>query len=730
MSWYFWLPTIAAAGAAGFVVRRRKGLAQVSLALTLLFLAAETVCTGLAAGAESAAEVLRWSFRRQIAAAGAVATALLTANTYGRAFPAERRSQALLLALPFGIASLALLFLPAAAGTGGEPVYDPVGGQWLVPLDTRGYLTYVLQLVAFTLAVAGLERTLRAAVGRLRWQLKFAVLGLGGYFGLRVFTATEAVLFRTWTTDRDILLAWGLLIGVALLLVALRRGGDLDLDVYVSQDAIRGSVTIMVVGAYLVGVGLVAQLLRNLGWVSEIRDVVVFIAVLAVLAVVLSDRAQQDLKTWTRRHFRRPTHDYRRIWTRFSREIPDRLDAVAVGRVVTRIAADALEALTVSLWLYEGGALRLLASTGADQEPLVATSRLLEAARRADSVARLAGVPSRSAYRGGRQEVYVAPLREGSELVGVLTVAERVRGLPLSWEDEELLQSLAEETKALLLNARLARRLRETSELAAFQSLSAFVLHDLKNLAAGLSLTVQNLPRHFHNPEFREEALQTITQSVEKIREICHRLAVVREKPAVRPVPVDLQRLMEQWLQELRAQVGSRLTGKLEATGTVAADPEALRKVVVNLVMNALEAVAAKKTTRESATGLPSGAGQLEGAASGRSSQVADLGFQVVGSGEAEADGGWDVLVRSGREGDWAWIEVQDRGGGMTEEFIADRLFHPFQTTKPKGMGIGLYQSKLIVEEHGGRIEVASRSGEGSIFRVLLPAVDEIEGES
>ncbi|GAB4233319.1 MAG: PEP-CTERM system histidine kinase PrsK [Acidobacteriota bacterium] len=720
MSWLYWLPVAAAVVAAGFVVRRRRGLAQVSLALTLLLLAAETACAGWAAGAETVADVVRWTFRRQLAAAGAVTAALVAAGTYGRAFAAERRRHALLLALPFGLASLALVAVGTGTVPDGAPVYDAESGRWLIPLDARSYLAHIVHLVAFTLAVAGLERTLRAAVGRLRWQLKFAALGLGGYFGLRVFTATEAVLFRTWTTDRDVLLAWGLLIGVALLLVALRRGGDLDLDVYVSQAAIRGSVTVMVVGAYLVGVGVVAQLLRNLGWASEIRDVVVFIAVLAVLAVVLSDRAQQDLKTWTRRHFRRPTHDYRRIWTRFSREIPDRLDPAAVGRTVTRIAADTLEALTVSLWVYEGGTLRLLASTGADQEPLVPVPRLLEVAQKAESVARIEGVPSRSAYRGAEQAVYVAPLREKQELLGALTVAERVRGRPLSWEDEELLQSLAEESAALLLNARLARRLQETSELAAFQSLSAFVLHDLKNLASGLSLTVQNLPKHFHNPEFREEALQTISRSVEKMREICNRLAVVRERPAVRPVPADLRRLLEQWLQELQAQVGPALAGRLEETGPVALDPEAMRKVVVNLVMNAVEAV---QEAEEGQGKLEVGSWKLEegeGGVRGRDEfQVSGFRFQEGGeSGSGEED--WQVLVRCGREGEWAFIEVRDRGCGMTEEFIAERLFHPFQTTKAKGMGIGLYQSKLIVEEHGGRIEVASRPGAGTVFRVWL----------
>lgn len=703
MPWYLWLPVAGTALAAPFVVRRHRGLAQVSLSLTLLLLAAECTLAGLAASASSGADVLRWMFWRQIVAAAAVTTALVVAGTYGRAFAAERRRRVILSALPFGLLLLAFLVLPWGPLVAEEPIYDPGTGHWLIYLGTRFYLVQIIQLVAFTLAVAGLERTLRASVGRLRWQLKFAVLGMGGYFGLRVFTASEAVLFRTWTTDRDVLLAWGLLAGILLLAVALYRGGDLQLNVYVSQTAIRGSVTIMVVGAYLVGVGLIAQFLRSVGWTSEIRDVVVFVAVLAVFAVILSDRAQQDLTTWTRRHFRRPTHDYRRIWNRFSREIPDRLDPQAVGRTVTRIAADALEALTVTLWLHEGGGLRLLASTGEDQEPLVSPARLLETVRRTSGVGRIDEVPSRSSYRGGKGTLYLAPLESGDELLGVLTVAERVRDRPLSWEDRELLEALAQETTVLLLNLRLARRLQETSELAAFQNLSAFVVHDLKNLASGLSLTVQNLPKHFQNPEFRQEALTTIQQSVERIRDICHRLTVVRERPTVNPTPWDLRSLVVQWLRELQPQVGKGFRLELQETGVVAVDTEAFKKVVVNLVMNAVEA-----TERVSVPGA--GGGREE------SSSFQVSGFRHEGGGDD-----WVVLVRTGKEEGWAWVEVQDRGCGMTTEFVAEKLFHPFQTTKPNGMGIGLYQSKMIVEEHGGRIEVISRPGQGSTFRVRLP---------
>ena len=66
-------------------------------------------------------------------------------------------------------------------------------------------------------------------------------------------------------------------------------------------------------------------------------------------------------------------------------------------------------------------------------------------------------------------------------------------------------------------------------------------------------------------------------------------------------------------------------------------------------------------------------------------------------------------------------IRVVDDGCGMTAEFVRRSLFRPFQTTKKRGIGIGMFQSKMIVDAHGGRIEVDSTPGQGTTFRVLLP---------
>ncbi|HLV02274.1 MAG TPA: ATP-binding protein, partial [Acidobacteriota bacterium] len=211
--------------------------------------------------------------------------------------------------------------------------------------------------------------------------------------------------------------------------------------------------------------------------------------------------------------------------------------------------------------------------------------------------------------------------------------------------------------------------------MEAFQNMSAFFIHDLKNLASRLSLTVQNLPVHFDKPEFREEALGVISHSVDKIKEICTRLTLLKQKVELHPREVDLNEIVKSVVEEFKGNWKGELVENLEEMPAVRLDPEQIQKVIVNLILNAVE---------------------------------------------ASGDEG-KIRVQTGASDGRIILQVADTGCGMSPEFVEKQLFHPFRTTKKQGMGIGLFHSKVIVEEHGGRIEVETQPGEGTTFRVVLP---------
>jgi putative PEP-CTERM system histidine kinase len=271
---------------------------------------------------------------------------------------------------------------------------------------------------------------------------------------------------------------------------------------------------------------------------------------------------------------------------------------------------------------------------------------------------------------------YAIGLHAGGELVGLMTLNDdRVGDEDLCTEDFILLETLAAQLAASLLNLRLSARLREAGQIEAFQTVSTFFVHDLKNLASRLSLTMENLPEHFDDPQFRADALRVISGSLNKIDTMCSRLSMLRQNVELRVAECDINQLVSATLDEFKAHLRAALEPDLKPVPKVLADQEQMYKVLTNLVMNANEAV----------------------------------------------NGRGVIHVATVHEGGTVGFAVRDNGCGMSEEFIEKSLFRPFQTTKKKGLGIGLFQTKLIVEAHRGKIEVNSEVGKGTEFRVLLP---------
>jgi signal transduction histidine kinase len=205
--------------------------------------------------------------------------------------------------------------------------------------------------------------------------------------------------------------------------------------------------------------------------------------------------------------------------------------------------------------------------------------------------------------------------------------------------------------------------------------MSAFFVHDLKNTTSTLNLMVKNLPVHFNDPEFRADALRGISKTVEHINRLIGRLSQLRHELQIKPVESDLNEVVARALADWEEAAGVRLIKNFGALPKIPLDQEQLIKVVTNLVLNAREAV------------LPSG----------------------------------EVRIETAQSNDWAVLTVSDNGCGMDPEFLSRSLFRPFQTTKKNGLGIGLFQSKMIVEAHKGRVQVESQTGKGTTFRILLP---------
>jgi putative PEP-CTERM system histidine kinase len=269
---------------------------------------------------------------------------------------------------------------------------------------------------------------------------------------------------------------------------------------------------------------------------------------------------------------------------------------------------------------------------------------------------------------------YCVSLLSGNEFLGVMDLNEKLTKEDFTFEDFELLKTIADQVAGTILNIKMSQRLSQAKEREAFQTMSAFFVHDLKNLASKLSLTMQNLPVHFDKPEFRNDALRAISDSVAKINNMCSGLSILRQKIVLQTAETDLNGLVTNILNTLNGCKVS-IRQDLNPLPKFLMDSEQIQKVLTNLILNANEAIR----------------------------------------------NGGEIRVATEQKDRWIILSVSDNGCGISKEFVENSLFHPFKTTKKQGMGIGLFHSKMIVEAHQGRIEVESEPGKGTTFRVFLP---------
>jgi putative PEP-CTERM system histidine kinase len=565
-----------------------------------------------------------------------------------------------------------------------------------------GYVIYFLCVVGAVLILMNLERTFRHSVGHTRWQVKFMILGVGSIFGARIYTDSQVILFRLVDVGLEIVDIGVLILANILIARSFWRVKLLKFDFYLSHSFLYNSVTVLLVGIYFIAVGVVAKLIFYLKGTQDpaIIALYVFVAVLVAAVFLLSDRLRLVRKRLVSRYFRRPRYDYPRVWAQFTERTASLTGMKDLCRNIVRMVSETLETLSVSIWLidereeqlflggstgFSGKEAENLKITGESARALIrAMGQLADSVDLRESTDEWIGT-LRTIHGEALQETRIdlcVPLRAANNLVGILTLGGKVLNEPFSFEDLELLKTVTGQAAANLLTLQLGERLQQAKEMEAFQVMSAFFMHDLKNLASRLFLVTQNLPVHFDNPDFRNDALRTISQSLEKINGMCSRLSLLSQKLEIHPKEVDLNELVKNSLAGLDGLLRAAPVLNLPPLPKLILDSEQIQKVLTNLLLNANEAIR---------------------------------------DGES-------IQVSTAQQGNFATLSVTDNGCGMSKEFINRLLFRPFKTTKKQGMGIGLFHSKQIIEAHQGRIEVESEEGKGSTFRVLLPLKIEQRG--
>jgi len=575
-----------------------------------------------------------------------------------------------------------------------DELFQPVtGAGW--HLGPAGKVLNLWLLVAAIVILMNLEKTFRAAVGTMRWRIKFVVLGLCVIFGAKIYVLSQAALYSTITLPLAAVEPAALLLGCGLIAVSVVRSRLLEIDVYPSRSLIYHSLTITLTGVYLLVVGVLARVVAEVGGdkTFPLKSLLMMLGIVGLSVVLLSDRIRQRTERLVSRHFKRPLYDHRKVWAAFTETTVHATNQTELCAATAKLVSDTFNILSVTIWLADESRLQLefAASTALRVAPAPEAAgtqfdlnRLLAALReqpqpfdldasKTDWAEQLRQSTPSDFQKGGHR--LAVPIVASDRALGVIILADRVSGLPFSVEELELLRCIGNHVAASLLGLQLAEELLQAREHEAFKAVSAFFAHDLKNSASTLSLMLQNLPLHFDDPDFRQDVLRGIAKTVNHMNHLISQLSVFRQKPELHAVPGDLNTVVSAALSTWPADREIELVQDLQPLPPLPLDAEQMQKVVTNLMLNARDAVGAH--------------GQ--------------------------------ILVQTAPQNGWATLSVRDDGCGMAPEFLRQSLFRPFQTTKKGGTGIGLFQCKTIVEAHRGRIEVDSEPGKGTTFRVLLP---------
>jgi putative PEP-CTERM system histidine kinase len=553
-----------------------------------------------------------------------------------------------------------------------------------------GFWVSVFLVVSLTITLANLESTLRSADPVRRGKIKFFLLGIGFFLVFQLYAHSQYLLFPRLEQDYSAIQSTFLFIACLLITFSLVRYQLMDVDVFVSRDFLYHSFTVGVVGVYLLVVGLAGQAIRSFGGIPTLylKSLFVFLTVLFLVAVLLSQSMQRKVKIFIERNFYRHRYDYHQEWLTLTDKLSSKLEVQDLLPAIANTFQQTLWIEHTRLWLYDDLEKEFQAVQTSEDEPgapIRWEPGLVDALRERDypiHIDEWKNLPDGTGIDQGQMEalrrmgIYIlSPLVVGDRFVGILGLSGILSKYPLDREDYDLIKTVSKQAAGSFLNARLSRNLVQAKEMETFHAFSAFVMHDLKNFVSMLSLVVHNAKGNFEDPEFRADALQSISRTVEKMKRMMDRLAVLSRPLEVERARTDLNEVAQGALSGLNGALGSKVAVDFGKIPAVAIDPVQIGKVVTNLLLNAAEA----------------------------------------------SGGGGDIRLFTSEANGWIVLTVSDDGCGMSPEFIEERLFKPFSTTKSGGFGIGLYQVKGIVEAHGGKIEVESGVGRGSSFRVLLP---------
>ena len=560
--------------------------------------------------------------------------------------------------------------------------------QQLIGQDIRIFAHVIFAILGLILV----EQLYRNAALDLHWTIKFLCVGLGALFGIDFIVYSKSLLFAQidfmlWNS-RGFLNA----LIVPLLVISVRRL-QTNMSAYIKapRKTLFHTTVLIVTGAYLVLMSLAGFYIRDYdgSWGGVAQIIFVFLALMTLLILLMSGKVRSMTKVYFNQHFFNYRYDYRDIWIELSKTIAQ-LDSVnELSGVIIKTLMTLTETSGGALWLrndqddfYMSEEINLNMPSSQIIKTNNSLISFINKKQWVIDFVEFANTPDvynevdLSPWLGKDQSIsLIVPLFRQNKLVAFVVLAKAKINRQLMWEDHDLLKTVGMQLTNALALSHTSEALFRSRQFEAYNQLSAFLVHDLKNLVAQVSLIVKNSEKHKYKPEFIDDSIATLENVVCKIDNILGQL----KKGWVKKDFITLLNLSEV-IEDVILQQQSH--------------KPALHCI---MTLDKCEVLGEKEKL------------------------TAILGHLVQNAQEATDDHGAVQIVLS-KDEHYAVIKIIDNGVGMDAKFVAERLFKPFDTTKGNaGMGIGVYEARDTIVKYNGVCDVESNLGVGTTFTIKLP---------
>ncbi|GMT41873.1 MAG: histidine kinase [bacterium] len=581
----------------------------------------------------------------------------------------------------FNAGSESFIFLP-----------PPEMEQAVFILGPLGRYFFIYLIVGLVLSLVHLENTLRSSGGAKRWQIKYVIFGVGGILAFHIYLASQVLLFSALNVQVIPVMSAVVLISTSVMALFIVRHRLLEVDIFISRYVVYNSVTVLLVGTYLLAVGLVAHGVNYFNIPSGyfLTTLFVFISILVLFITAFNSSLRRRAQLFINRNFYSHKYEFRDKWMESIKRISSEMAVEKIHKTLTEMITNTMAAKFAYIWLHDPVSRNYFSDSPATptgcrlivaSHPLLKTIKsqmrpflLKEIRQDSEQEVNVERIDAIAAETGA---VLCAPLVAGVEVVGFVLQGEDISGEEYGIDDFRLVNALTTQAAVRIKHIRLAQELIDAEKVDAFSRMSSFIMHDLKNLTNSLSLISQNARDNMDNPEFQRDAMSAINRTISRMKGLIEKLSAVGGGIELERETVDLGKLIHRAIKKTDTAGGKDvvITKEIDSAPSVYVDPDAVEMVLLNLLTNSYDAIRSQ----------------------GR------------------------IHIKVFLDGENVIVEISDTGVGMSREFIENDLFKPFKSTKKKGFGIGLYQCKAVIGAHGGKVDVKSSEEKGTIFTLNLP---------